>query len=271
MAQHSLCDILYRMSVFFFDLDGTLWDEHCRIPESTKYALDALHQAGHLLFICSGRTKGFLNVPGLGSLPFDGGVYGCGTHVQYQNRDLLCTALLPEQTRRIVDCCSTYGVLPILEGPEYMYVHHALLGYDEVKRNVSQYREPVQPVMQDAAAMNVQKATCIHTPDGGTERFNRELSAEFTVISRSGLSEIIPAPYSKASGMQLILDVLNIDRSDSYAFGDSENDLSMLGHAGHGIAMGGSPAAVHSAAEFVTDSVKNDGIRNAVTRLGFIH
>ncbi len=258
------------MSVFFFDLDGTLWDENCRIPESTKEALGMLHNAGHMLFICTGRTKGFLNVPELAGLPFDGGVYGCGTHIEYKNRELFCAVLAPEKTQRIVDCCSAYRLLPILEGPEYMYLDPVLPEYEEMRKNILQYRNPARTVQSDPAAMTVQKATCIYTAASDAAGFNAELSAGFTVIPRGGLSEIVPEQYSKASGIQYLLDFLHADKSCSYAFGDSENDLPMLSHAGHGIAMGNSPDSVKQAAEFVTDDIHSDGISSALKKLGFI-
>lgn len=258
------------MSVFFFDLDGTLWDENCRIPESTKKALGLLHKAGHMLFICTGRTKGFLNVPELAGIPFDGGIYGCGTQIEYENRELFCTTLDPEKTQRIVDCSRVYRLLPILEGPEYMYLDPALLEYAEMQKNTLQYRNPVRTVQSDTAAMTIQKATCIYTAASDAEQFNAELSTGFTVIARSGLSEIVPEQYSKASGIQYLLDFLHADKSCSYAFGDSENDLPMLAHAGHGIAMGNSPDSVKQAAEFVTDDIRDGGISSALKKLGFI-
>ena len=40
----------------FFDIDGTIWDFHNRICESTVEAMKKLHDNGHLTFICSGRS-----------------------------------------------------------------------------------------------------------------------------------------------------------------------------------------------------------------------
>jgi hydroxymethylpyrimidine pyrophosphatase-like HAD family hydrolase len=70
--------------------------------------------------------------------------------------------------------------------------------------------------------------------------------------------------------MRRLLDFLHIDKSCSYAFGDSENDLPMLSYAGHGIAMGSSPDSVKQAAEFVTGDIHTDGIYNALRKLKFI-
>ncbi len=46
--------------------------------------------------------------------------------------------------------------------------------------------------------------------------------------------------FSKASAMQLLSEHLNISMDNTWAFGDSSNDLPMFEAAAHGIAMGGS-------------------------------
>jgi Cof subfamily protein (haloacid dehalogenase superfamily) len=258
------------MSVFFFDLDGTLWDENCIIPESTKESLNLLHEAGHTLCICTGRTKGFLNVPGLDGIPFDGGVYGCGTHIVHKNRDLFTTFLTPEEISLITGCCRTYRLEPILEGPEYMYINPAFRHVSEMQKAIRQYRNPPQSAMDEQPAGRVQKATCIYTAESNDVQFNRDIAQHFTVIARSGLTEIVPKNCSKASGMHCLLDFLHMDKNSSYAFGDSENDLPMLSYAGHGIAMGSSPDSVKQTAEFVTGDIHADGIYKALKRLQFI-
>ena len=69
--------------IVFFDIDGTLWDFHMRIPESTREAIKRLRGAGNLAFINSGRTRAFINSEKLLSLGFDGIVSGCGTMIEW--------------------------------------------------------------------------------------------------------------------------------------------------------------------------------------------
>ena len=76
------------MAAVFFDIDGTLWDKENRIPDSTKEAIRLLRKNGHLTFICSGRTRVFINSEELLSMGFDGILCGCGTHIEYQGEDL---------------------------------------------------------------------------------------------------------------------------------------------------------------------------------------
>ena len=69
--------------------------------------------------------------------------------------------------------------------------------------------------------------------------------------------------HDKGTGLTYVADHLNISTDDCYAFGDSNNDISMFKAAGHGIAMGNACDELKEIAEYVTDSVNDDGIYHA--------
>jgi len=54
------------------------------------------------------------------------------------------------------------------------------------------------------------------------------------------------------------------------AFGDGGNDISMLRHAGIGIAMGNAKDDVKAVADYVTDNVDEDGIMKALRHFNVI-
>ena len=58
--------------------------------------------------------------------------------------------------------------------------------------------------------------------------------------------------------------------ADTYALGDSVNDLEMLQTVGHGIAMGNATDVVKKAAEYVTDSLFEAGVYNALSHYDLI-
>ena len=55
-----------------------------------------------------------------------------------------------------------------------------------------------------------------------------------------------------------------------YAFGDQLNDLEMLSFVEHGVAMGNANDEVKAAADYVTDSVDDNGIENALKHFQLI-
>ena len=67
-----------------------------------------------------------------------------------------------------------------------------------------------------------------------------------------------------------ILKRYGIDPQDSMAFGDSENDVSMLKAAGIGVAMGNATAQAKAAADYITDDAEKDGIYKALRHFELI-
>ena len=79
--------------------------------------------------------------------------------------------------------------------------------------------------------------------------------------------EIIPAQINKGKGLLDICSVLGIDRSDTAAFGDAENDIPMIRTAGFGVAMANAEEVVKAAADYVTASNNEDGIALALENI----
>ena len=67
-----------------------------------------------------------------------------------------------------------------------------------------------------------------------------------------------------------IIEYFGISLNETMAFGDGGNDISMLQHAGLGVAMGNAKEEVKQKADYVTTSVDEDGIANALKHFGII-
>lgn len=78
--------------------------------------------------------------------------------------------------------------------------------------------------------------------------------------------EFMPEGISKGSSMLVLADMLGIAREEIMAVGDGENDMEMIRMAGLGVAMGNANDEVRSAADYVTDSVADDGLAAAIER-----
>ena len=82
--------------------------------------------------------------------------------------------------------------------------------------------------------------------------------------------DIVAPGGGKDLGMDVILEHFGIDLSETMAFGDGENDLPMLRHAGIGVAMGNAEQMVKDEAGYVTGSVDEDGILTALEHFGLL-
>lgn len=72
---------------------------------------------------------------------------------------------------------------------------------------------------------------------------------------------------TKQNGINQIISHFGIRLEETMAFGDGGNDISMLRHAGIGVAMGNANDEVKASADYVTTSVDEDGIANALREL----
>ena len=254
----------------FFDIDGTLWDRQMNIPESTKKAITQLREKGIYTFICTGRAPAFLTSPKLKALDLDGILAGCGTYVSFHGEELLCKYLEPELIQKTLDILRAYNMSVVFEGKDYEYA-------DELLKDDSYYpilKKELGDTLLDVDACSMQwKANKFSaTIRGGNymEAIHKLEEWYLMIVHDNVVCEGVPKGYSKASGIQFICEKLGVAREDTYAFGDSANDKEMLEYAGCGIAMGNGTDAAKNVADYVTDSLENDGIYNACKHFGLI-
>ena len=255
----------------FFDIDGTLWDFHNQIPESTVTAIRTLRKNGHYAFICSGRSRAYIRHPDLFAVGFDGLVAGCGTHVELDGKRIYEKLIDRELAVHTVETVRSYGFRPILEGPEYIYMDDADFGNDiygqKLKRELG---GQLVSIADHYGEWEINKLSCA-TNDADRESCFAALEEHYTyLVHNSSVVECVPKGHTKATGIGKMCEARGIDRADTIAVGDSVNDLAMLEYAGVGIAMGNGSAEAKAAADYVTSELQNDGIYNAMVHFELI-
>ena len=102
-------------------------------------------------------------------------------------------------------------------------------------------------------------------------KFHKKYLDKFDFIQREeNFYELVPIGYSKATGIEFLLEHLGIDFDNTYALGDSTNDLSMLRYVKHSIAMGNSNPILFDLVSYVTTDIEEDGVFNALKYYGII-
>ena len=82
--------------------------------------------------------------------------------------------------------------------------------------------------------------------------------------------DVYPKGTSKLTGIKVIAEHFDLSLEDVIAFGDGMNDLEMVQGVKMGIAMGNAHPKLKEVAAMITDSVNENGIYNALIRLGLI-
>ncbi|MCD8150744.1 MAG: Cof-type HAD-IIB family hydrolase [Clostridiales bacterium] len=259
------------MALIFFDIDGTLWDRENIIPESTKTALRLLKENGHQIFLCSGRTRVFIRSEELFSMDFDGVLSGCGTHIEYHGREILYKKVEDELLARSVQMFYDYDMPMVMEGRDMLFMDADIISRDGYGRFLLEVmKDYIEPIRDNRENWEVSKFSVLI---GGT-KYRDVMEAlkdnyEF-LVHGDIVMEVVPKGYSKATGIAAVCDLLGVDRKDTYAFGDSANDLDMLDYVGTGIVMGNGTDVAKEHADYVTDDIHADGIYNACKKFTLI-
>ncbi|MGI6070187.1 MAG: HAD family hydrolase [Blautia sp.] len=258
--------------MIFFDVDGTITqDITFRIPDSTPVALQKAHENGHLLFVNTGRT--FCAVDkAVRALPFDGFVTGCGTYIYYHGQQILANPLPGELCREIVQYLRQWKIPVFYEGNDDLYFDPEnptpQWKYDLYLKN---YKKDSFTHIDLETSFVFDKFMLYPTDDSDMEAFLQYAEGKFTVIDRgSRMYEIIQAPFSKATGIQFLIDRLGIPLEDCYVIGDSTNDLPMLTYVPGSIAMGNSMKEILPYCSYQTTDIMDDGIYHALAHFGMI-
>lgn len=82
--------------------------------------------------------------------------------------------------------------------------------------------------------------------------------------------ELVPKGFSKVKGIEAIIKHLGVNIEDTYAFGDSLNDIDMLKFVKYGIAMGNSSPEVLEIVQYKTDNIEEHGIYNGLKQFELI-
>lgn len=258
--------------ILFFDIDGTLItdDERRILPEDAKEALSKAKEAGCLLFINTGRV--FANVEDYIKEGFDGLVCGCGTYIVYHDEVLLHHKQSKEKCHEIALVCREKGMETVFEYADRSCYDKTLkMNYctDLIRYFKDNNRWVVDDI--DSPDFIFDKLSAFYDDNSDLNGFREYIEKEWTYIDREGnFCEIEPKGFSKASGIKFLMEHFGIPEENVYVFGDSNNDIEMLGAVINSVAMGNATLSCKEIASYVTTNVDCGGISNAMKYFGLI-
>ena len=255
------------------DMDFTLLAPGKDVPEGNKEAIKALKNAGVAFTIATGRSS-FLVGKFAENLEIDvpiitsngGSLFDARTRKQFASRDFE-----DKKIRTLLRYLLDNDADATLYSDEGIFFAPC----SSRKFFVEGYNEGVEPAKQspiiDIGMDYPEKEVIPHFNKILLIKPNKTiydiLSADpdlEAICSGPDLYDIMPKGTSKGDALLELADYLGIPRENTFASGDSENDLTMLESAAYGIAMGDSTPNVISAASFVTSTCEEDGFARAV-------
>ena len=250
---------------FFFDIDGTLvsFKTH-QIPPSTILALTQAKANGHKVFIATGRPP--LIITNLGAIEhlIDGYVTINGALCFVGDEVIRCKDIRKDEAWLVVKDAQKKGYGLIVVGERDVAVLDPTGEVDRIFRgeiaveNLDQVR-PLNEVMEQRILQltpffdsDYERALMVRIPHCTSGRWH----PAFTDITARGAD--------KGEGILAMAAHLGLDPNRTMAFGDGGNDTSMIRRAGIGVAMGNALDSLKQEANYVTTSVDEDGVLNAL-------
>ncbi len=259
------------IKALFFDVDGTLVSFRTHsIPQSTRDALLRAREKGVRIFTATGRPRQLLdNVPEVvplmdGYILATGALCICGGEVVRKD-------VIPEdEVWKVVRFCTELGVPAVVVGTDDVQVVNRNDVFDRVFRDMLKVKYNKFDVpLDEVVAQGVLQITPFLTADE-EQRLLPSLPGCTSARWYPAFCDITSASADKANGIRAIASYLGIDISETMAFGDGGNDISMLQAVGTGVAMGNALDEVKRAACHVTSDVDDDGVKNALEHFGII-
>ncbi|WP_264757794.1 HAD family hydrolase [Neobacillus dielmonensis] len=104
----------------FIDVDGTLVNQNGVVPESAKFAVQKARENGHLVFICTGRSKAIL-FPEILEVGFDGVIGSAGGYIEMRDQILFHERVKKEDLQHALDFFNQHGIDFNLEANEGIF------------------------------------------------------------------------------------------------------------------------------------------------------
>ena len=249
----------------FFDIDGTLvsFKTH-EIPPSTILALTQAKANGSRVYIATGRPPIIItNLEAIEHL-IDGYITTNGALCFVGDEMVTCQPIARADVMTCVEDCQEKGNSLIVIGRKDVAVLDPSGDVDRIFRQMLAVKNldqasPLETVLQQ----DILQLTPFFPADYEPEllaRMSQCVSGrwhpEFTDITANGAD--------KGKGILAIARHEGFDPKHTMAFGDGGNDTSMILQAGIGIAMGNAIDELKQQADYVTSSVDDNGILNAL-------
>lgn len=268
------------LRTIILDIDGTLLNEKKIISTHTKDKLIEAQKKGIKVVLASGRpTQGMLSLAEkLEMDTYEGFLvsYNGSQVYDVKTKEILFNqAIQQDLAKEILNHLSKFDVVSMVDHDEYMYVNDAFFDIDfqvpighmnivhyEVRGSnfkvceVDNFKRVIKnPVNKILVAGNPDYLEKHH--EAMRKPFENKITAAF---SAPFYFEYTDQGIDKAKALDEVFPKMGIIAENMIAFGDGQNDRSILEYAEIGVAMGNAVPEILNLADAITASNNEDGI-----------
>ncbi len=255
------------------DLDGTLLNSQGKLSKNTLDVIERLKELKIPIVIASGRTSSEI-LKMAKQLSMED--YSEGYIISYNG--VVTAKTMPYQVieEKFLDSETAHLIIDFLIKnhfkihvftPGHIYVSHDIeyTLKDESERENNSIRIDLNQFKIEESIYKILVFDEIHKLDQiKTEVPPKLLEKAHVFKSHNQLLEFVSIEGSKGDALERLIQRLNMIPEEVMAFGDEENDISMLKSVGFGVAMGNAKPLVKENAKLITLSNDFDGVAEII-------
>ena len=257
-----------KIKIVFFDIDDTLRNSKTGfIPTSIPTVFQQLREKGILTGIATGR-----------------GIFGVVPEICELKPDFFVTlngAYIEDKKGNVIDSnkISKDKVESYIAWTKEVGIDYGLVGSHTAKLStrtelISEAIDPIYPDLDvDPNFYEKEDIYQMWTfEDQGDDLHMPESLASTLRVVRwhEHSSDVVPISGSKAAGVAKVVEHLGLKPENVMVFGDGLNDLELFDYAGLSVAMGVSHDKIKEKADYITKTLEEDGIFDALEGFGMV-
>ena len=257
-----------KIKIIFFDIDDTLRNSKTGfIPSTIPTVFKQLREKGILTGIATGR-----------------GIFGVVSEIKALKPDFFVTlngAYIEDKKGNVIysNKIARDKVEEYIAWTKEVGIDYGLVGSHEAKLSrrtemISQAIDPIYPDLEvDPDFYQKEDIYQMWTfeDQGDDLKLPDTLASTLRMVRwHRNSSDVVPLNGSKAAGVAKVVEHLGLKPENVMVFGDGLNDMELFDYAGINIAMGVSHEKIKEKADYITKTLEEDGIFDALEGFGMV-
>ena len=257
-----------KIKIIFFDIDDTLRNSKTGfVPSTIPTAFKQLRDKGILTGIATGRGI-FGVVPEIKALKPDFFVTLNGAYIEDKKGNVIYSnKIAKDKVEEYITWTKEVGI-------DYGLVGSHAAKLSRRTEMISQAIDPIYPDLEvnpDFYQKEDIYQMWTFEEQGDDLVLPDTLASTLRMVRwHEHSSDVVPISGSKAAGVAKVVDQLGLKPENVMVFGDGLNDLELFDYAGISVAMGVSHDKIKEKADYITKTLEEDGIFDALEGFGMV-